>query len=59
MSISRGDACVFYSSIRICLREISGLVESGKVTQQDLSATTIELSAMKAVLEKSESACRV
>ena len=59
MSISRGDVYVFYSSIRVCLREISKLVESGRVTQQDLSATTAELSAMKAVLERSETANRV
>ena len=59
MSISRGDVCVFCSSIRICLREISGLVESGKITEQDLSATTTELSAMKAFLERSETSNRV
>lgn len=59
MSISRGDVYVFYSSIRVCLREISGLVQSGKITYQDLSATTAELSCMKAVLERSETAGRV
>lgn len=59
MPISRGDSCVFYSSVRVCLREISGLIESGRVTRQDLSATIAELSAMKAVLERGENANRV
>lgn len=59
MSISRGDVCVFYASIRACMKEISGLVDSGKICWSDLSATTAELSCMKAVLERNETAGRV
>lgn len=52
VTISRGDAFVFYSSIKICLGEIGRLVESGRISYQDLSATCAELSCMKGVLER-------
>ena len=55
MSISRGDIYVFCSSIKACMREISGLIESGKISEQDLPITIAELSCMKTVLERDDS----
>lgn len=52
MALSNGDIYVFYSSVKICLKEIARLKETGAVNQSDLSATEAELSCMKAVLER-------
>ena len=52
MALSNGDIYVFYSSVKMCLREIARLKETGAVNQSDLSATEAELSCMKAVLER-------
>ena len=52
MSISPGYLVAFRSSIRACLKELIGLVESGKVRQSDLSASFAELSCMQTVLDR-------
>lgn len=52
MSLSNGDIYVFYSSVKICLKEVTRLKETGAVNPSDLSATEAELSCMKAVLER-------
>jgi len=52
MTITRGDAFVFYSSIKVCLAEISALAESGRIDPADLQKTRAELSCMKAVIER-------
>ena len=51
MSITPGYLVAFRSSVRVCLRELQALSDSGKVQKSDLSASFAELSCMASVLD--------
>ena len=54
MSITPGYLVAFRSSVRVCLRELQALSDSGKVPQSDLSASFTELSCMASILDQAQ-----
>ena len=54
MSITPGYLVAFRSSVRVCLRELQALSDSGKVLPSDLSASFTELSCMASILDAAQ-----